>query len=61
MVDEKVTTIVDTTIKFAHDLGYAKGYIKGFGKGIGATIMIAGTGKVIYEYYKKKRKDNEEI
>ena len=58
MAEEK--SIVETTIKFAHDLGYTKGYIKGFSKGMVFAAVGASLCKAGYDYYKKKRKQHKE-
>lgn len=60
MEHEGLSKVVETAIKFAHDLGYTKGYIKGFGKGIVFTVAAASLGKAGYDYYKKKRKQHKE-
>ena len=61
MENEGASRVVDTVIKYSHDLGYAKGYFKGLCKGFAGAVVVIGVGKTAYEYYKKKHEDKKFI
>ena len=55
MEHEGLSKVVDTAIKFSHDLGYTKGYFKGLYKGAVGALVVVSTAKAGYEYYKKRK------
>ena len=42
MENEGASRVVDTVIKYSHDLGYAKGYFKGLCKGFAGAVVVIG-------------------